>query len=64
MMQSINRTKWKKIKKNYQRVIQNFSFDEVNGSVLVTQHYRKRLNLGDASNGVCDSLTPIERLGG
>lgn len=44
MKKIINKTKWKKIKKDYQRVMQTVTYDEAEGSVFVMQHYRKRLN--------------------
>lgn len=60
MKRVINKTKWKKIKKDYQRVMQNMTLDEEDGSVFVMQHYRKRLSPGNhivkANKMVCDSL--------
>jgi len=63
MTRIINKTKWKKIKKDYQRVMQTMTLDECNGVVFVMQHYRKRLNPEGVLNA-CDSLNLIERLGG
>lgn len=40
MKRIINKTKWKKIKKTYQRVMQTMTLDEEEGSVFVMMHYR------------------------
>lgn len=40
MKKSINKTRWKKIKKSYQRIMQNVFLDDEEGSVFVMMHYR------------------------
>lgn len=58
MISYIKRTKWKKIKKLYQREMETYRFDDEKDCVIVTQYYhRERLNPEDARDSVCDSLT-------
>lgn len=60
MISYIKRTKWKKLKKHYQKEKENYRFDDENGYVIVTQYYyRDRLNpenhVGEVTEMVCDS---------
>ena len=45
MISYINRTKWKKIKKRFEKIRETYRVDDISDCVIVTQYYyRDRLN--------------------
>jgi len=46
MKRVINKTKWKKIKKNYQRITQSVFLDEEEGFIYVWHHYQLKTKEG------------------
>lgn len=61
MINYINRTKWKKIKKKFERVKETYRLDDLKNSVIVTQYYhRDRLNPESINYNASDSQTICE----
>lgn len=55
MIQYINRTKWKKIKKNFGRIKETYRFDDLENSVVVTQYYHRDRLSPENTRSVSDS---------